>query len=152
MNQLSLWNLFQIYLYIRWYKFREKSSSLAWKWFLFQWKLEEEKWSAHNGSEFRIKRNQLFLRYVGWAFWTGGVLAVFISLTMFWQMPYDLWRAFNNLLVIVEVRDPPGNRGNAELSVVSHATDSLAPSVDFDRRVSDIYLSETWAKLLENKI
>jgi hypothetical protein len=102
-NQLPLWDLFQIYLHIQWYKFWEKSSSLAWKWFLFQWKMDEEKWSGNNGREFRIKRNKLFLRYVGWACWTGGVLAAYISLTMFWQMPYDLWRAFNNLLVIASL-------------------------------------------------
>ena len=34
---------------------------------------------------------------------TGGVLAAYISLTMFWQMPYDLWRAFNYLLVVVSL-------------------------------------------------
>lgn len=47
--------------------------------------------------------HKLFLRYVGRALLTGGVLAAYISLTMFWQMPYDLWRAFNNVLMVASL-------------------------------------------------
>ena len=41
-NQLPLWDLFHIYLYIQWYKFREKLHWLAWHWFMLQWRLDEK--------------------------------------------------------------------------------------------------------------
>jgi hypothetical protein len=41
-NQLPLRELFKIYLYIQWYRFREKLLWLAWHWFMFQWRLDEK--------------------------------------------------------------------------------------------------------------
>lgn len=100
-DQLPLWDLFQFYLYLKWYKSRERLRWLAWNWFMFQLKLDEEKWRAKSRSKFRM--NRLFLRYGGWAFLVGVVLAAYISLTMFWQMPYDLWLLLHNLLVVASL-------------------------------------------------
>jgi len=37
-DQLPLWDLLKIYLYITWFRIREKSSRLAWNWLLAQMK------------------------------------------------------------------------------------------------------------------
>ncbi|HEU0293681.1 MAG TPA: hypothetical protein VFR47_13150 [Anaerolineales bacterium] len=102
-DQLPLWDLLQIYLYIQWYRFRERLHWLAWNWFVFQWKLDGEKSRANRRSGFRMKRNRLFLRYGRWALLAGGGLASYIALTMFWQMPYDLWLGIHNLLVVASL-------------------------------------------------
>jgi hypothetical protein len=102
-DQLPLWDLLRIYLYIKWFTFQEKSSQLAWSWFMFQLKMDEEKAYVKSRSRLRVDKNRLFLRYGGWAFFVGGVLAFYISLTMFLQMPYNLWLAFHNLLVVASL-------------------------------------------------
>jgi hypothetical protein len=93
-DQLPLWDLFRVYLYIKWVRSREKSSLLAWRWFMCQLKMDEEK--AH-------VKSRLFLRYGGWALFVGGVLAFYILLTVFLQMPYNLWLTFHNLLVVASL-------------------------------------------------
>jgi hypothetical protein len=50
-----------------------------------------------------MNKKKLLLQSVGTAFLIGGVLALYISLTMFRQMPHDLWLAFHNLLVVVSL-------------------------------------------------
>lgn len=50
-----------------------------------------------------MNRQNLFLRSVGAAFLMGSVLALYISLTTFWQMPHSWWLAFNNLLVVTSL-------------------------------------------------
>jgi hypothetical protein len=82
-NQLPLWDLFQIYLYIKWYKFQERLNWLAWNWFMFQWKRDEEKSRTKGKGQSPINKNRLLLQYGGWAFFGGGALASYISLTMF---------------------------------------------------------------------
>jgi hypothetical protein len=34
---------------------------------------------------------------------SGGILAVYIALTVFWQMPYEVWLALHNLLVVTSL-------------------------------------------------
>lgn len=50
-----------------------------------------------------MNRQSLYLQSIRLAFLIGGVLALYVSLTVFWQMPYDLWRTLNNLLVVVSL-------------------------------------------------
>ncbi len=48
------------------------------------------------------RRNLLFQSFQ-MAFVIGSVLALYISLTTFWQMPHGLWLAINNLLVVTSL-------------------------------------------------
>ncbi len=50
-----------------------------------------------------MNRQNLFVRSVGIAFLMGSVLALYISLTTFWQMPHAWWLALNNLLVVTSL-------------------------------------------------
>jgi hypothetical protein len=102
-DQLPLWDLFQIYLYVIWYRFQESVNRLAWKWFRFHWQLDEEKWRIKGKGQSPTNKNRLLLQCGGWAFFGGVALASYISLTMFWQMPHDLWLAFHNLLVVASL-------------------------------------------------
>jgi hypothetical protein len=98
-NQLPLWDLFQIYFYIKWFTFREKLSRLSWTWLVFQLGLDQTKSRKHT-SGFLMNRKKLILRNSGWAFLVGGILALYTSLTMFMEMLYPLWLAVRNMLII----------------------------------------------------
>jgi len=50
-----------------------------------------------------MNKQNLLLRSVGVAFLMGSVLALYISLTTFWQMPHSWWLASNNLLVVTSL-------------------------------------------------
>lgn len=50
-----------------------------------------------------MNRQNLLLQSVGMAFLIGSVLALYISLTTFWQMSHGLWLALNNLLVVTSL-------------------------------------------------
>jgi hypothetical protein len=47
-----------------------------------------------------MNKNELLLRHSRRALGIGGVLGLYTSLTMFWQMSYEWWLAIHNLLVI----------------------------------------------------
>lgn len=98
-NQLPLWDLLQIYFYIKWFTFREKLSGLSWTWFVFQAGLDQTK-SRKRTSGFLMNGKKLTLRNGRWAFLVGSILALYISLTMFMEMTYPLWLAVHNLLII----------------------------------------------------
>lgn len=98
-NQLPLWDLFQIYFYFKLFTFREKLSRLSWIWFVFQSELDQAKRHKRT-SGFLVNIKKLTLRNGGWAFLVGSILALYTSLTMFLEIPYTLWLAIHNLLVI----------------------------------------------------
>jgi len=50
-----------------------------------------------------MNRQNLLLRSVGLAFLMGCALALYISLSTFWRMPYAWWLALNNLLVVTSL-------------------------------------------------
>ena len=47
-----------------------------------------------------MNKNRLLLQSLQPAFVIGGVLAMYISLTTFRQMPHNLWLSIHNLLVV----------------------------------------------------
>lgn len=102
-SQLPLWDLLQIYFYIKWNEFQEKSNWAAWNWLMFQLKLDEEKRRSKLRGKSPTNKYQLLLQYGGWAFLVGGALASYISLTTFWEIPHDVWLTFHNLLVVTSL-------------------------------------------------
>lgn len=50
-----------------------------------------------------MNRQNILLQSAGVAFLIGSVLALYISLTTFWQMPHGWWLALNNLLVVTSL-------------------------------------------------
>jgi hypothetical protein len=50
-----------------------------------------------------MNRQNLFLQSVGTALFIGTVLALYISLTTFWQMSHGWWLGFHNLLVVISL-------------------------------------------------
>lgn len=98
-NQLPLWDLFQIYFYIKWFTLREKLSRLSWTWLVFQLEQDQAKSRKRTGG-LLMKRKKLLFRHSGWAFVVGAVVALYISLNMFVEIPYALWLAVHNLLII----------------------------------------------------
>ena len=50
-----------------------------------------------------MNRKNLLLQSIGMAVLIGGVLSLYISLTVFWQMPHGWWLAFHNTLVVTSL-------------------------------------------------
>ena len=50
-----------------------------------------------------MNKNNLLWQSTGLAFLIASGLTLYISLTVFWQMPHNLWLTFHNLLVIISL-------------------------------------------------